>query len=64
MRTFAILNMKGGVGKTTTASALLAYSLSALNFAKALLRSTFGPPLPKRLEGRMPPAEEEHADGA
>ena len=47
-----------------TASALLAYSLSALNFAKALLRSTFGPPWPKRLEGRMPPAEEEHADGA
>ena len=46
-----------------TASALLAYSLSALNFAKALLRSTFGPPWPKRLEGRMPPAEEEHADG-
>lgn len=47
-----------------TAAALLAYSLSALNFAKALLRSTFGPPWPKRLEGRMPPAEEEHADGA
>ena len=47
-----------------TAAALLAYSLSALNFAKALLRSTFGPPWPKRLEGRMPPAEEEHTDDA
>lgn len=45
-----------------TAGAALAFSLSALGFASALLRSTFGPPWPKRLEGRMPPAEEEEQD--
>lgn len=42
-----------------TAAALLAFALSALSFARALIRSTFGPPWPKRLEGRMPPAEED-----
>ena len=43
-----------------TAAATLAFSLSALAFARALLRSTFGPPWP---EGeRMPPPEEEEQD--
>lgn len=42
-----------------TAAATLAFSLSALAFAWALLRSTFGPPWPKRLEGRMPPETED-----
>ena len=41
-----------------TAAATAAMSLSALGFARALLRSTFGPPWPKHLEGRMPPPEE------
>lgn len=45
-----------------TAAATLSFSLSALAFARALLRSTFGPPWPKRLEGRMPPAEEEEQE--
>lgn len=45
-----------------SAVAFLAYSLSALAFARALLRATFGPPWPKRLEGRMPPLEEEEQD--
>ncbi len=45
-----------------TAAALLAFSLSALTFAHALLRALFGPPRPKRLVGRMPPPEEEEAE--
>lgn len=45
-----------------TAAATLAFSLSALVFARALLRNTFGPPWPKRLERRMPPPEEEEQD--
>jgi len=40
-----------------TAAALLAFSLSALAFARVLLRNTFGPAWPKRLKGRMPPVE-------
>ena len=40
-----------------TAAATLAFSLSALAFARALLRSTFGPPWPEA--ERMPPPEEE-----
>lgn len=47
-----------------SAVAAIAYSLSALAFARALLRATFGPPWPKRLEGRMPPPEEEKTDNA
>lgn len=46
------------------AAALLALSLSALAFSWALLRNTFGPPWPKRLEGRMPPAEEDTENDA
>lgn len=42
-----------------TAAAALAFSLSALALSRALLRNTFGPPWPERLEGRMPPLEEE-----
>lgn len=42
-----------------TAAATAAFSLSALGFSRTLLRSMFGPPWPKRLEGRMPPAEED-----
>ena len=45
-----------------TTAAMLAFSLSALAFARALLRNTFGPPWPKHLEGRMPPPEEEEQD--
>lgn len=45
-----------------TAAATLAFSLSALALGRALLRNTFGPPWPKRLEGRMPPPEEENQD--
>lgn len=40
-----------------TAAALLAFSLSALTFARALLRNTFGPAWPE--EERMPPLEED-----
>lgn len=41
-----------------------AFSLSALALARALLRSMFGPPWPKRLMGeRMPPSEAEVQDG-
>lgn len=47
-----------------TAAASIAYSLSALAFARALLRAAFGPPWPKRLEGRMPPPEGEETDNA
>lgn len=43
-----------------TAAGLLAFSLSALGFARALLRAVFGPPWPKRLMSeRMPPEAEE-----
>lgn len=45
-----------------TAAATMAFSLSALALGRALLRNTFGPPWPKRLEGRMPPPEEEEQD--
>lgn len=48
-----------------TAAGLLAFSLSALGFARVLLRNTFGPPWPKRLiSERMPPVEEEDTDNA
>lgn len=48
-----------------TAAALLAFSLSALGFSRVLLRNTFGPPWPKRLEAeRMPPPEEDNAQNA
>lgn len=40
------------------AAATLAFSLSALAFTRALLRSTFGPPWPER----MPPPEEDMED--
>ncbi|NBI10209.1 hypothetical protein D1641_09320 [Colidextribacter sp. OB.20] len=43
-----------------TSAALAAFSLSALTFARALLRNTFGPPWPER----MPPVEEENMDDA
>lgn len=43
-----------------TAAALLAFTLSALGFARVLVRASFGPPWPKRL--RMPPAEEEDTE--
>lgn len=39
-------------------AATLAYSLSALAFARALLRNAAGPSWPKRLEERMPAVEE------
>lgn len=42
-----------------TAAATVAFSLSALAFARALLRNTSGPPWPKHLEGRMSPSGEE-----
>lgn len=45
-----------------TAAATMAFSLSALAFTRVLLRNTFGPPWPKRLEGRMPPPKEENQD--
>jgi hypothetical protein len=45
-----------------SAVAAIALSLSALAFARALLRATFGPPWPKRLEGRMPPPAEEEPE--
>ena len=42
------------------AAALLAYSLSALAFARVLLRNLYGPAWPKRLKSeRMPPDEED-----
>lgn len=48
-----------------TAAVTLAFSLSSLAFARALLRGMFGPPWPKRLmSGRMPPSEEDNMDNA
>ena len=47
-----------------TAAVTLAFVLSALAFARALLRSAFGPPWPERPEERMPPPEEEETDNA
>lgn len=57
-----ILSLADRPGLFETAG-LLALSLSALGFSKALLRSTFGPPWPRRLmPDRMPPTEEEHPE--
>lgn len=46
-----------------TAAVTAAFALSALAFARVLLRAVFGPPWPKRLMSeRMPPPEEEEQD--
>ncbi len=55
----AILSLADSPDLFNTAG-LAAFSLSALGFSKALLRSTFGPSWPKRLSSeRMPPFGEE-----
>lgn len=48
-----VISLADGPG-LFTAAATLAFSLSALALGRALLRNTYGPPWPKRLEGRMP----------
>lgn len=67
-RTLFLALLGGALGLTAladgpslfSAAAALAFSLSALGFAGALLRAMFGPPWPKRLmTERMPPAEED-----
>lgn len=54
-----LTSLADGAGLFQTA-ATLAFSLSALTFGRALLRNTWGPAWPERLEGQMPRAEEEH----